>query len=92
MASISAPERVLAGESVAFTGHGRQPGGSIDSYDWTFGDGGRATGAAVSHDYVHAGSYQVVLQLTDSARNWVFATRAVRVRPAPEHASPARRR
>ncbi len=92
VASISAPGRVPAGQPVSFVGHGRQPGGSIDSFDWSFGDGEGASGGTVSHVYLRRGSYGVVLRLTDSAGNWVFATRTVRVRPAPAHASPARRR
>lgn len=41
------------------------PDGSIASYAWDFGDGGTATGAAASHTYGQAGTFQVTLKVTD---------------------------
>jgi PKD repeat protein len=41
-------------------------GRSVVSYDWTFGDGGTASGATVSHSFATAGSYRVTLTVTDS--------------------------
>lgn len=40
-------------------------GRSIVSYAWTFGDGGSASGATVSHGFDVAGSYGVTLAVTD---------------------------
>ncbi|MFK7893005.1 MAG: PKD domain-containing protein [Granulosicoccus sp.] len=40
--------------------------GSIVSYFWNFGDGGTASGELTSHTYAVAGSYLVVLTVTDS--------------------------
>ena len=52
---------------VAFSGSGSvDPDGSIQSYSWDFGDGGRITGSAVSHNYTQAGSYTAVLTVTDN--------------------------
>ncbi len=42
------------------------PDGTIASYDWTFGDGGIATGATPSHTYGAAGNYSVTLTVTDN--------------------------
>jgi PKD repeat protein len=39
--------------------------GTIVSYAWTFGDGGAATGSAVSHTYGTPGVYQARLTVTD---------------------------
>ncbi|MGM0592406.1 MAG: PQQ-binding-like beta-propeller repeat protein, partial [Halobacteriota archaeon] len=39
--------------------------GSIDSYDWDFGDGNTATGETPSHTFDSAGTYTVELTVTD---------------------------
>jgi PKD repeat protein len=41
------------------------PHGMIMSYDWTFGDGGTASGPTASHTYALAGTYTVTLTVTD---------------------------
>ena len=41
------------------------PGRSVISYDWTFGDGGTATGTTVSHAFGVAATYNVTLTVTD---------------------------
>lgn len=43
------------------------PGRSIVTYEWNFGDGDRGAGPRPSHRYPRAGSYAVVLTVTDSA-------------------------
>ena len=40
--------------------------GTIVSYDWDFGDGSNGSGSLLSHTYVTAGSYLVVLTVTDN--------------------------
>jgi serine protease len=40
--------------------------GSITRYAWTFGDGGSAVGASVSHTWTKAGTYTVTLTVTDN--------------------------
>jgi PKD repeat protein len=42
------------------------PGGSIASYAWTFGDGGTGTGATPSHTYTSAGTFTATLTVTDN--------------------------
>ena len=41
------------------------PDGSVVSYAWDFGDGGTATGATPSHDFVTSGTRDVTLTVTD---------------------------
>ncbi|MEO8071400.1 MAG: PKD domain-containing protein [Acidobacteriota bacterium] len=40
--------------------------GTIASYSWSFGDGDSGTGARASHAYAVAGTYNVVLTVTDN--------------------------
>lgn len=39
--------------------------GVITSYDWSFGDGGTASGPTPTHEYAASGSYDVTLTVTD---------------------------
>jgi PKD repeat protein len=67
-AAIAPPgEPVVAGTPVHFNGEGSSaPDGSIGSYDWSFGDGYDAEGAAPTHTYAAAGTYSVTLTITDN--------------------------
>ena len=42
------------------------PDGTIESYDWDFGDGTSGTGAAVAHTYTSQGTKTVTLTITDN--------------------------
>lgn len=42
------------------------PDGTIEAYDWTFGDGASASGVVASHTYAGAGTYTVKLFVTDN--------------------------
>ena len=53
--------------AAAFDASGTQdPDGTIASYGWDFGDGATGTGAAPSHTYTAAGSYDVALTVLDN--------------------------
>ncbi len=51
--------------------------GTIVGYRWQFGDGQTGTGVAPTHTYASAGSYQVVLTVTDNEYATGTATRTV---------------
>lgn len=55
------------------------PGHTIADYAWNFGDGQTADGVEVSHAYSQAGSYTVVLKITDDAGRTATATQTVTV-------------
>lgn len=41
-------------------------GSTGTNFDWDFGDGNSASGAAVAHQYINSGTYTVVLTVTDN--------------------------
>jgi 6-phosphogluconolactonase (cycloisomerase 2 family) len=56
------------GAATTFNGSGSSDsGGTIVSYDWSFGDGDTNTGAGPAHVYRRAGRYMVTLTVTDNA-------------------------
>jgi PKD repeat protein len=61
------PYQGITGEPILFDGTGSSdPGGTALDFRWDFGDGQTATGATPSHIYTAAGTFQVVLTLTDN--------------------------
>ncbi|MET0965599.1 MAG: PKD domain-containing protein [Nakamurella sp.] len=53
------------------------PDGSITTYRWDWGDGSSTTGATTSHSYITAGSYPVMLTVTDNSGASNSKTRTV---------------
>ena len=53
--------------SCSFDGSGSMDtDGTISSFDWSFGDGGEASGPTADHDYAADGDYNVTLTVTDN--------------------------
>jgi PKD repeat protein len=60
------PNPAQVGQSVTFSGSGRDPDGGAVSFAWRFGDGTVGSGQHVSHIYASPGTYGVTLTVTDS--------------------------
>ena len=66
VANAGSEKKVLVGEMLQTDGSGSYASdGSIESYDWDFGDGNTGSGVLVSHCYDIAGIYTVSLTVTD---------------------------
>jgi len=58
---------IVEGGTISFTAVlSSDEDGVIVDYDWDFGDGTDGTGRSVTHTYAAAGSYTVVLRVTDN--------------------------
>ena len=63
---------------VAFDASGSSDAdGTVASYSWDFGDGSTGTGVSPTHTYAEAGSYPVVLTVTDNGGATAGVTQAV---------------
>ena len=62
------PSTPNLGETVFFNASASSApaGRTIVSFEWTFGDGGTASGVTASHTYTAVGSYTATLTITDS--------------------------
>ncbi|QCB46966.1 PKD domain-containing protein [Hydrogenophaga sp. PAMC20947] len=66
------PDEPEAGESVTFDASetivSNVPADTVAvSYSWNFGDGNNGRGSSTTHTYENAGTYNIVLSVTDSA-------------------------
>jgi PKD repeat protein len=65
--------------SVSVDGSASLPTGQISSYEWSFGDGGTASGPTASHTFDAPGTYEVGLLVIDSHSNTDATTKPVTV-------------
>jgi YVTN family beta-propeller protein len=64
-ASFAAPDAIV-GVPTTFSGAAStDPDGAVAAWNWTFGDGGTATGPSPSHTYGAAGTYAARLSVVD---------------------------
>lgn len=79
--------RFTAGTPIVFDGTvSEDPDGRIIRYEWDFGDGNTGVGARVDHTYRRAGTYNVVLTVTDNSGSpcaTATSTATVRMNQAP---------
>jgi len=81
--AIVGARRLAAGALSSFIARAHQPGGTVHSYSWSFGDGRGQGGRDVRHAYARPGRYHLVVRITDSAGNWASARATVRVTRPP---------
>lgn len=78
---VTSPSAPVVGQTVNFNASTSRPapGRTIRSYDWDFGDGSTGSGATVQHAYATAGTFTVVLTVTDDAGRFATATTSISV-------------
>ncbi len=59
------PTNPTTQDTIQFTDQSTDSDGTIDSWDWDFGDGGSSTNQNPTHQYASDGSYTVTLTVTD---------------------------
>ncbi len=64
-------------------GSGSQPGSSITSYQWSFGDGSTGSGESVQHTYSTPGNYTATLTVTNASDHTSVSQTQVTVVAAP---------
>ena len=52
---------------IQFTGSASDSDGTVDDFQWSFGDGNTGSGTSVSHSFETAGTYTVTLTVTDNS-------------------------
>jgi len=77
---VASFERIETSElSVEFVDRSRNPGGSIASRSWDFGDGSSGSGANPSHTYDEQGTYTVTLTAEGSGGETTSTSRDINV-------------
>lgn len=75
------PLQPYENQTVRFDASASTPdGGTITSYSWNFGDGRFGTGKTVTHIYTTAGTYKVILNVTDSEGKWDLQSKQLTVK------------
>lgn len=75
-----APSNPKAGQDVSFNASASaDPDGSIVQWQWTYGDGDVEYGVTQMHDFPQAGTYNVILTVTDNSGNKASTTRTITV-------------
>lgn len=88
VAIISGPSQAVAGVAATFDGSSSTPVGGLSSYQWTFGDGGTASGPTVSHAFGQAGVFNVTLLVSNAAGQTSQAALTVQVSAPPPASLP----
>ena len=79
------PNPAQSGQAVSFNGSGStDPGGSIQSYHWDFGDGATGSGVTTQHAYSTGvtTTFTVTLTVTDNANGTGSTSHTLQVTPA----------
>ncbi len=77
---LSVPSSGVVGQSLSFSAaNSSDPGGSIASYAWNFGDGSSANGVSVSKSYTSSGNFTITLTLTDNCGASAMANASISI-------------
>ena len=79
----STPLSGMAPLAVVFDASASDPYDDIDTYNWNFGDGNNGMGETISHTFNTAGSYNVILTVTDIDGNTDSKSTTITVDPEP---------
>ena len=67
IANANGPYSGTAGDAIQFSStESHDPDGTVDTYDWNFGDGSSSNETNPTHTYTTAGTYSVTLTVTDN--------------------------
>ncbi len=84
------PNPQVLGQAVQLdASHSSDPDGTIETYEWLFGDGSTASEKTVTHTYDSAGTYNVTLTITDNDGDTATTVRQVTISATPGPQSPA---
>ena len=84
VSKVGGPYYGLINQAVSFNGSGSfDSDGTINSYDWNFGDGSNGSGQTPTHAYAAIGDYTVTLTVTDNsgAQNSSATTATITTQP-----------
>lgn len=74
------PASGAKGTEITFDGSASQDSdGTIQLYQWDFGDGGRGEGKIIKHRYDSSGNFTVVLTVTDDKQGKATSTSEIRI-------------
>ncbi len=91
--ATASPRQTIAGQPITFdAGASTDPDGQISRYLWNFGDGTLSPGVQVEHIYAQAGTYTVLLTVTDNGEMDATATVVVTVTAVPAELLPGVKR
>ena len=88
LSALSAPASVQVGETASFSVTALDTWSAVAGIDWSFGDGGTASGPAVTHVYGAAGQFEAGVTASDALANTSAAAATVAVGAAAPTPTP----